>query len=76
MVVGLAASGKTSCIHTLCHTVTELQSSKDPRFRKVDLFTLNPKSISMGELYGSVNPYTQDWHDGLASSIIRSCAED
>ena len=32
---------------------------------------LNPKSISMGELYGEVNLETQDWIDGLASKILR-----
>ena len=32
---------------------------------------MNPKSISMGEMYGEVDPNTQEWVDGLASSIIR-----
>ncbi len=27
----------------------------------------------MGELYGEVDKYTQEWVDGLASSIIRDC---
>jgi dynein heavy chain len=27
----------------------------------------------MGELYGEVNELTQEWHDGLASSIMREC---
>lgn len=35
---------------------------------------LNPKSISMGELYGEVNPISQEWHDGLASKIMREAA--
>jgi len=30
----------------------------------------------MGELYGEVNPYTQEWNDGLASSIMREAAGD
>jgi dynein heavy chain len=25
----------------------------------------------MGELYGEFSPLTQEWHDGLASSIMR-----
>ena len=32
---------------------------------------LNPKSISMGELYGQVDLDTLDWFDGLASKILR-----
>ena len=27
----------------------------------------------MGELYGEVDPFTNEWRDGLASSIIREC---
>jgi len=25
----------------------------------------------MGEMYGEIDPFTQEWADGLASSIIR-----
>ena len=37
---------------------------------------MNPKCISMGELYGEVNPYTQEWNDGLASEVMRQSAAD
>ena len=36
--------------------------------------TLNPKSITMGELYGSYNELTLEWFDGLASKIMRNYA--
>ena len=32
---------------------------------------LNPKCIRLGELYGEIDEYTEEWRDGLASSIIR-----
>jgi len=35
---------------------------------------LNPKSVTMGELYGEVNAMTQEWTDGLASKIMRAAA--
>ena len=35
---------------------------------------LNPKSITMGELYGEVNPISQEWRDGLASKIMREAS--
>ena len=35
---------------------------------------MNPKSITMGELYGETNEFTQEWQDGLASQIMRECA--
>ena len=34
---------------------------------------MNPKSISMNELYGYVDAFTGEWQDGLASSLIRNC---
>jgi dynein heavy chain, axonemal len=37
---------------------------------------LNPKSISMGELYGEQNLETMEWTDGLASKIIRKFSKD
>ena len=30
----------------------------------------------MGELYGEVDEFSQEWHDGLASSIMREFAND
>lgn len=36
---------------------------------------MNPKSISMNELYGSFSHLTQEWTDGLASQIIRGFVE-
>ena len=39
-------------------------------------YTLNPKCVSMGELYGEYSPLTSEWKDGLASSLIRSAVND
>ena len=35
---------------------------------------INPKSISMDELYGNYDALTQTWTDGLASNLIRGYA--
>ena len=48
-----------------------LKGSKDDRFQMVKKIILNPKAISMGELYGEVNAISQEWHDGLASKLMR-----
>lgn len=50
------------------------KGSKDDRFQFVKKTIFNPKAISMGELYGEVNPISQEWHDGLASKVMRSAA--
>ena len=73
MLVGPTGGGKTQCYHVLQHAMIALRKakSKDARFQNVKTHVLNPKCIKMGELYGEVNPYTQEWQDGLASTIIR-----
>jgi dynein heavy chain len=59
MLVGPAMSGKSTLIRTLSTC------------KGTSLSVLNPKSITIGELYGDMNHLTQDWKDGLASSIFR-----
>jgi len=74
MVVGEAMCGKSVVLNTLQDAVTyckkELHST-DNRFNEVESIRFNPKSITMGELYGEENQLTQDWTDGLASYYIR-----
>ncbi len=43
-------------------------------FQHVDINVLNPKCVTMGELYGQFNELTQEWVDGLASTMIRLAA--
>ena len=37
---------------------------------------LNPKSITMGELYGEINALSQEWTDGLASKFMRAASQE
>lgn len=59
MIVGMTGAGKTSCYEVLADSMTALRKDKnstDQRYQIVRREVLNPKSISMGELYGEVNP--------------------
>lgn len=39
------------------------------------VFPLNPKSMSLGELYGENDLSTNEWKDGVLSALMRSaCA--
>ncbi|KAG6586851.1 Dynein heavy chain [Phytophthora cinnamomi] len=77
-LVGPTGAGKTSCYRTLQSTMTSLREkgSKNPVYQTVYARVLNPKCISMGELYGEFNEATQEWHDGLASTIMREAVAD
>ena len=58
MIVGLTGAGKTTCYEVLADSMTILRREKnspDQRYQVVRREVLNPKSISMGELYGEVN---------------------
>lgn len=34
-------------------------------------YPLNPKALTLGELYGEYNASTQEWKDGVLSSLMR-----
>lgn len=79
MLVGPTGAGKSTCYQVLGKAMTALRTqrhSPDQRFQEVRFKVLNPKSISMGELYGEENVDTKEWTDGLASKIIRKFAKE
>ncbi len=78
MIVGSANSGKTTCTEILAKGLTALNKKDNTNlsYRSIKRHILNPKAISMGELYGEINELTQEWNDGLASSIMRQCVNE
>ncbi|XP_053509735.1 dynein axonemal heavy chain 10 isoform X2 [Ictalurus furcatus] len=64
MVVGPTGGGKSVVINTLCQAQTRLGLM-------TKLHTLNPKAMSVNELYGVLDPVTRDWTDGILSNIFR-----
>ena len=41
---------------------------------KIETFTINPKSVTIGELYGNSDPNTLEWVDGIFANAIRQFA--
>uniref|UniRef100_A0A336LHG4 CSON012522 protein n=1 Tax=Culicoides sonorensis TaxID=179676 RepID=A0A336LHG4_CULSO len=74
MLVGPTGSGKTSVLHSLASALSQLskENIEGPYYRDVRIQTLNPKSISLDELYGAVNNKTLEWKDGLLGIAVRS----
>ncbi|XP_062814743.1 dynein axonemal heavy chain 10 isoform X2 [Anolis carolinensis] len=64
MIVGPTGGGKSVVINTLCQAQTKLGLL-------TKLYTLNPKAMSVIELYGILDPTTRDWTDGVLSNIFR-----
>ncbi|GBG29412.1 Dynein heavy chain 7, axonemal [Hondaea fermentalgiana] len=78
MVVGLPFGGKTSswrCLQDLL-TLLHEENPDDSRWQKVVDVVINPKSISMGMLYGQFDPVTHEWTDGVLAIKYRDCANN
>eukprot|EP00903_Cladosiphon_okamuranus_P017642 g16249.t1 len=54
----------------------DLEDKIKTKWSQVKLDVLNPKSITVGELYGQFNPFTMEWRDGVGSSLMRRAATD
>ncbi|XP_065895241.1 dynein axonemal heavy chain 1-like isoform X2 [Dysidea avara] len=77
MLVGPTISGKTRCYEVLKAALTSLKgkfTAGGVPFEVVHTYVLNPKSITMGQLYGEFDPLTHEWTDGILSSLIRGGA--
>ncbi|XP_049589438.1 dynein axonemal heavy chain 1 [Syngnathus scovelli] len=74
MLVGPSGSGKTKCYEVLGAALTALKgqpSASGDQYEAVQTYVLNPKSITMGQLYGEYDLLTHEWTDGILSSLIR-----
>lgn len=83
MIVGPAATGKSTIYKTLASALTQLFKEeeedetlkKDASHQKIYYYPLNPKAISMGELYGQTN-MTGDFTDGIVPILVRAAKSE
>ncbi|KAM4749227.1 dynein axonemal heavy chain 2 [Rhinophrynus dorsalis] len=77
MIVGRTCSGKTTTWRCLQGALSALCRAGDTNYNLVRDFPLNPKAVSLGELYGEYDLTTNEWTDGILSSLMRTaCADD
>ncbi|XP_035775701.1 dynein heavy chain 3, axonemal-like [Anopheles albimanus] len=73
MIVGDSMGGKTTAYQVLVETLRELRLEKGPQCEEqgVQFRIINPKSISMGQLYGRFDPASHEWSDGVLANTFR-----
>ncbi|KAK9295362.1 hypothetical protein QLX08_010308 [Tetragonisca angustula] len=73
MLVGPTGSGKTTVLRTLANTYNRLREMAiaGPCYQSVHMYVINPKAVTIGELYGKVDIMTNEWRDGLIGSTVR-----
>ena len=86
MLVGEPFSGKTEILKVLAEMLTLLCEKHeeigdniidgDPQFRKSDYSIINPKAITMGQLFGQFDPISHEWTDGIVPNEFRRMAQD
>lgn len=76
MVVGRTCSGKTAAIHNLAKAMTKASVDGSPDFVKVQIHTINPKSVTSKQLYGSFDENTHEFVEGILAVTFRKCAKD
>ncbi|XP_073321620.1 dynein axonemal heavy chain 2 [Pagrus major] len=76
MLVGKTGSAKSVTWRTLQRALTALHHKGEPGFQLVKEYPLNPKAMSLGELYGEIDLSTNEWADGVLSSLMRSACAD
>ena len=77
MLVGPSQSGKTTAYRTLMNAMASCNKKDIMGLPKVGIYPINPKALDLQELYGEFNVQTNEWTDGVLSSVFRDiCADD
>uniref|UniRef100_A0A3B3C030 Dynein heavy chain hydrolytic ATP-binding dynein motor region domain-containing protein n=1 Tax=Oryzias melastigma TaxID=30732 RepID=A0A3B3C030_ORYME len=74
MLVGESFAGKTKVLHVLADTLSLMNERGHGEEEKVIFRTLNPKSITMGQLFGQFDLVSHEWTDGVVANTFREFA--
>ena len=64
MIVGDPMGGKSSSYKVLSDSLGDLHTAGLMNEFRVILEIINPKAITMGQLYGCFDPVSHEWTDG------------
>uniref|UniRef100_A0A8B9Q703 Dynein axonemal heavy chain 12 n=1 Tax=Apteryx owenii TaxID=8824 RepID=A0A8B9Q703_APTOW len=74
MLVGESFSGKTKILHVLADTLSLMKERGYGEEEKVIFRTVNPKSVTMGQLFGQFDMVSHEWTDGIVANTFREFA--
>ncbi|XP_054015460.1 dynein axonemal heavy chain 3-like [Hylaeus anthracinus] len=77
MIVGRTLSGKTQAYQVLADSLGDLAGKRRAVMREFHTVykIINPKAITLDQLYGNFDPVSHEWSDGVLANIFREFAQ-